>query len=1566
MLNNLKERHSALRFALSFLKKYVTISLLLVTSISALAGSVNLTIKDHYSGQAISQTSVTAYKLDSAGAKSWYKNSTTDDNGLAVFDLAGVENNERYVFAVKAYNNHYSYSQIVASTDDITLSVGQLIITVKDGNLTHQPALSDHSVYINKQNADGKFAYYSGAKTDENGVLRLDLPNINDGAVYQLRSKTSQTFDYKYSELISSNANIEFIVGNVPVKVILINDEDQKVIANTDITIYEKLSSGYLKWRTRKASNEDGEALFDLDGLQTGRQYFAKAKVFNNSYSVSPVIQIAGLHKFIVGNTRFTILNGTKESKPPLINQRVDVYRVASTGTSKHYLSATTNEVGRLYLTLPMGAENDSYYLKTKSTVSEQSKYSERISVAGEHTFVVGNLPVALSLTDGISQSAIAHQRVDVYQIQADGKLKWYTSGETDQNGLVNFDLEGLGIDTNYQFKTKYFNDVYFYSDVIKVTGPVAFQLGNTQITLKNGLEGNNAILPEHTSYLYQVLSDGSYKSRGRYYSDKLGVIRLNLPTLYPTEPYVLKTKSSLGTWYEHSLKQQGLHEFVIGSQPLSVTLLDAKSSTPLSDQTIYVYRINEQGKKTRFTYVKTNELGQVDIDIPDLDDNHPYILSSKVFTNFTSYSQVLTSKGKFNFEIGSINVSLINGAKLTSDTEPSERLANTEMTIYKLVDGKRHWYTRVISDENGLVRFDLADLDKGQTYQFSAKSQVDGSYKYSEIISRKGDHNFIVGNPAVTIRLANYLTNETYPDTKVTAYSIDTEGKKHWYSSRNTDEQGRVFFDLNGIAQGAQYKFSTALFTSGYSYSQVINQAGSIDFLVGALPVLLTDTESNLSLIDKKVTLYQIDEDNKLHWRRSGKTDATGQIVFDDEGFALGHRFVLKADNPFGQAKHYYGPIVTSEGHVNFRLKQGEGQSLDLISPEIAITSPNSDSAIYTGFSVSGSSSDNESIDRIQVSVSVNGQSVFTEQAQLHTNGNWHVAVNGNWLQDGLPVVITATAFDFALNKSSHQIELTLGPDVTPPEITILSHVNNDNVNQTGFTLFGTVIDDGEVGSITISLSDALLGQTVNQQSVSIATDGSWSLPITTNQVSSDQQVSITIEATDLYENVSSKVLLLNTVEVTDNPIQMANRISFGITPLMLAQINAGTDLLNQQIFDQNIDDSELESTFVDFTPQNISELQQYVMYRMIKSKKQLREMMTWFWENHFNTNYNSHRNLAYEFNENNRFRSLALGRFEDLLLASAKSPAMIYYLNNADNVVGAANENYAREVMELHSLGVNGGYNDEDVAELSKIFTGWHEQGDEFYFDESAHDYTDKTFIGQQILGSGVSEGEQAISILASHPSTANYICSKLIVFFVSEQGDSNLQNQCADSFLNSQGNIPTVLQTIFQSESFALEQVIRRKVKTPLELVVSTARTFGTDINIDGIDDSMPRLGMRLFVYPVPTGYSEEGADWLNTNALLQRVQFVNRVVWQSANGITVDGLSLIHRQNLQTPEAIISYFVNLAYAGEVTSEEYSTFLAILNDKGDFDINGNEASHKIKRLLGTMLSGPAFQMQ
>ena len=202
-------------------------------------------------------------------------------------------------------------------------------------------------------------------------------------------------------------------------------------------------------------------------------------------------------------------------------------------------------------------------------------------------------------------------------------------------------------------------------------------------------------------------------------------------------------------------------------------------------------------------------------------------------------------------------------------------------------------------------------------------------------------------------------------------------------------------------------------------------------------------------------------------------------------------------------------------------------------------------------------------------------------------------------------------------------------------------------------------------------------------------------------------------------------------------------------------------------------------------FTPTTLEELQRYQLLHAIHSKRQLREVMTVFWDNHFNTDIHTHENVDYEVAENDLFRANALGNFRELLDISAKSPAMLYYLNGASSVAIDPNENYARELMELHTLSVDGGYTQQDVDEVARAFTGWTVVDHQLFFNAAEHDDLPKVVLGLGLTGSGMGEGEEVLDRMAAHPSTAGFICEKLITLFVDEAPPNALVSDCSTEF-------------------------------------------------------------------------------------------------------------------------------------------------------------------------------------
>ena len=328
-------------------------------------------------------------------------------------------------------------------------------------------------------------------------------------------------------------------------------------------------------------------------------------------------------------------------------------------------------------------------------------------------------------------------------------------------------------------------------------------------------------------------------------------------------------------------------------------------------------------------------------------------------------------------------------------------------------------------------------------------------------------------------------------------------------------------------------------------------------------------------------------------------------------------------------------------------------------------------------------------------------------------------------------------------------------------------------------------------------------------------------------------------------------------------------------------------------------------------------NELMQGKLLRATYSERQLLEVMTDFWFNHFNIylGKGADRYLVTSY-ERDVIRANALGKFRDLLMATAKSPAMLWYLDNWQSVGPNSkaagrnkngkpnqglNENYAREVMELHTLGVNGGYTQNDVTELARVLTGWTleepREGGGFVFREARHEPGDKVVLGRVFHESGQQEGEAALAMLAAHPSTAHFICTKLAQRFVSDTPPEALVERMAHTFLTSDGDIRQVLMTMLHSPEFWQRQYFRAKVKTPLEFTVSALRATGAEMTkVQPISDALNRLGMPLYGAQPPTGYSMKAESWVNSGALLNRLNFALALGNGRLGGIKLDAAKL----------------------------------------------------------------------
>ncbi|HMG76675.1 MAG TPA: DUF1800 domain-containing protein [Pyrinomonadaceae bacterium] len=409
--------------------------------------------------------------------------------------------------------------------------------------------------------------------------------------------------------------------------------------------------------------------------------------------------------------------------------------------------------------------------------------------------------------------------------------------------------------------------------------------------------------------------------------------------------------------------------------------------------------------------------------------------------------------------------------------------------------------------------------------------------------------------------------------------------------------------------------------------------------------------------------------------------------------------------------------------------------------------------------------------------------------------------------------------------------------------------------------------------------------------------------------------------------------------------------------------------------------------------------ELQMSRILRAVYSERQLQEVMVDFWTNHFNVfaAKGADRWLLTSY-DRDTIRPHTFGKFYDLLVADAQSPAMLFYLDNFQSVSPNAqlpqqrpgagrgplaelmrlgnnpqqkqppqqqrrgiNENYARELMELHTLGVDGGYTQKDVQEVARCFTGWtifqprgggaaaaalmgrdtRDSAGKFIFRPGVHDNGEKIVLGHKIpAGGGIKDGLMVLDIVAHHPATAKFIATKLVRRFVADEPPPALVDRVTQTFVKTDGDIREVLKTIFLSPEFNSADAYRAKVKRPFELAVSSVRTLGADTNGGPqFHQWIARMGQPLYGFQTPNGYSDVAENWVNTGALLERMNFALALVSNRIPGTRVDLSRFVSDMSNGTAvdkDKLLDRFVTLIVGGEISAKTRETLLKQLNDQ------------------------------
>jgi len=439
------------------------------------------------------------------------------------------------------------------------------------------------------------------------------------------------------------------------------------------------------------------------------------------------------------------------------------------------------------------------------------------------------------------------------------------------------------------------------------------------------------------------------------------------------------------------------------------------------------------------------------------------------------------------------------------------------------------------------------------------------------------------------------------------------------------------------------------------------------------------------------------------------------------------------------------------------------------------------------------------------------------------------------------------------------------------------------------------------------------------------------------------------------------------------------------------------------------------------------VSELMQAKLLRAIYSERQLDEVMTDFWFNHFNVfiNKGADRFLLTSY-ERDAIRPHVLGKFEDLLVATAKSPAMLFYLDNwlsvgpdSEIALGIAqhqrnrrgygpgpgnrpnngpgnrprgkgrlasglNENYGRELMELHTLSVNGGYSQKDVTEVAKVFTGWTldqpRKGGDFRFEPRMHEPGDKIVLGHRIKENGEKEGLEVLRLLAHDPKTAHFISQKLAMRFVSDDPPAALVDRMTQAFLRKDGDIREVLRTMFKSPEFWSPEAYRAKVKTPLEFVVSAARASGAEVeDARALVGTLNNMGMMPYGMMPPTGYSMKAGTWVNSSALLSRMNFALGLAAGKIRGVKVDSTSLVAgtaaagldaagagKEAPADAQLVLATLENSLLSGDISKQTHDTISKQLEDPkiSQRRLDDPKRPPNVAAITGLILGSPEFQ--
>jgi hypothetical protein len=446
-------------------------------------------------------------------------------------------------------------------------------------------------------------------------------------------------------------------------------------------------------------------------------------------------------------------------------------------------------------------------------------------------------------------------------------------------------------------------------------------------------------------------------------------------------------------------------------------------------------------------------------------------------------------------------------------------------------------------------------------------------------------------------------------------------------------------------------------------------------------------------------------------------------------------------------------------------------------------------------------------------------------------------------------------------------------------------------------------------------------------------------------------------------------------------NPVNAAyllRRAGFGPTAAEVDEFaRLGHEAAVSRLVDyEEVDNAALETrlTQLDLDLGNVFYLYYWWVYRMLYTTRPLEEKMTLFWHGHFATSFAKVNDPGFMFAQNQLLRSRAVGSFETMLVEVSRDPAMLFWLDNAFSVKEAPNENYARELMELFSLGI-GNYTETDVKEVARCFTGWTYRGTGFGFVQGIHDTGPKTVLGHALApGRGVEDGLDVCRILAGHPACAPFLARKLWRFFGAGEPPERVRDAMVAAYRANGFSIREMLRTMLLSDEFFARAATDEQIKSPLEVYVGTLRSLEASREIVEFEGfrffifHTIAMGQMLFFPPTVKGW-DGGRKWVNTSTLLARYNFANAVATIRGPGYQlVDAAALVGRTGATTPEAIVDAFAELLgplELGAAARRRLADYMRARPDgtPGEFALDEETVDTKVRGLVKLLLSAPEY---